>query len=221
MGVKKEIRKEFELQLHEQYAINNNTHLSNVITLLVALIAVFSCFGYIFLNSSISFSRDFDFIESGRYTLDAFLFTAIASNVVLYIMTRICIYQGFSGRYEQFVTYALRRKNKMFQPPYTYQNANENIIFPDKYMPFGKKGLDIPQGLFGEFIKIFIGLTFLIQCSVFMKLSFNICKCDFGVSEIGIVSIIIYLLTFHLMLVNINKYWSEKAQIIEILFKSF
>ena len=46
-----EMQQELEKQLHEQYAINNNANLGNIIVLLTALIAVFGAYGYIYLHS--------------------------------------------------------------------------------------------------------------------------------------------------------------------------
>ena len=53
------LKEDFVKQLHEQYAINNNAHLSSVISLMVAMLAVFYGFGYMFVYSSIYFSSDF------------------------------------------------------------------------------------------------------------------------------------------------------------------
>jgi len=137
-----------ELQLHEQYAINNNANLGSVVVLLAAMIGVFWGYGYIFIHSTNNF---IDFENScflycnccENYSLDAFVFTAIASSIVIHIMRKICIYQGYAQRYEQFITFAIRCKH--FTSLFVKDSkddklSNENRgIFSEEYHPFNKK----------------------------------------------------------------------------------
>ena len=44
---KQEMQKELELQLHEQYAINNNANVSSFIAMIGALIIAFTGYGYV------------------------------------------------------------------------------------------------------------------------------------------------------------------------------
>lgn len=101
------MQKEMELQLHEQYAINNNSNLNSVVTLLAAMIVVFGGYAYMFIHTTIDFSvidNCYGWIlydnDKDLYSLDVFVFTTIASYIVLHIMRRICIYQGYAQRYE-------------------------------------------------------------------------------------------------------------------------
>ena len=67
----------FEKQLHEQYAINNNSNWSSIVSLFAAIVAVFYGFGYIFVNSSVHFASSFEKLYCSCtkiYSLDVFLF---------------------------------------------------------------------------------------------------------------------------------------------------
>lgn len=141
------------LQLHEQYAVNNNAKLESAVTLIVGLLAVIGAYGFVFLHVdeflvNLSFSHEF--------TLNGLLLTATATTIVLAIMSHICMYQGFAQRKGQFIIYAIRRHYKL---GIIY---NDKRIFPDSYHPFNKKFLEIYQGLFGEFIKIILVIQFII-----------------------------------------------------------
>lgn len=148
------MRQEMELQLHEQYAQNNNANLGSIITLIVTLLAVFYGYGYVYLNSSLTFSDDFgQFLDKNdNYTLDALLFTAMAVYVVLGIIYYICYGQGLRQRMEQFVTFAIRTKyyrklQRAEKPRQASQDFPESLmddsygdIFPSGYHPFKKCG---------------------------------------------------------------------------------
>ena len=67
------------------------------------------------------------------YSLDAFLFSAIATIIVMNIMKYICLYQGFNQRFEQFITFAIRRKIYNQIPTLIVPR-----IYPSYYTPFKK-----------------------------------------------------------------------------------
>ena len=203
------LKEDFVKQLHEQYAINNNAHLSSVISLMVAMLAVFYGFGYMFVYSSIYFSSDFKFVvNNGIYTLDAFVFTAMATNIVLSIMISVCLYQGFAGRYEQFITYAIRKKYGLID-----DLDDKYSIFPSYYQPFFKQGLEIPQGLFGLFVKIFIGLAVLIQLIVLMKFSQNIYEYHYNeIHGIGVLYVAFYIVVSFFVYYRSYILWTDKVK---------
>lgn len=203
------MQKDMELQLHEQYAINNNSNLNSVVTLLAAMIVVFGGYAYMFIHTTIDFSeinRAWNLYDNDKelYSLDVFIFTTIASYIVLHIMRRICIYQGYAQRYEQFITYAIRSKyfNKLLITDKDKDEENKAEekdkqkmgIFPKEYHPFGKDKMEETecfhlinllksdkdchirpiQGLFGEFVKIFGCLQVILIIGVVIKLIINI-----------------------------------------------
>lgn len=203
------VEEELEKQLHEQYAINNNAHLSSVVSLMVAMLAVFYAFGYMFLHSSVTFSDAYEFVDgcNNIYTLDAFIVTAIATNVVLGVMITICIYQGFVGRYEQFIMHTIRLKYDMVDA------KKGESIFPSYYHPFFKQGMDIPQGLFGLFVKIFIALTVFIQLIVVVKLGQNILlHHNNGIDNIGVLYVVLYVIVFMVECYMIYRLWMGRVE---------
>ena len=171
-------------QLHEQYAVNNNANLGTIVTLVVAVIAVIGYFGYVYVHTGVDFSKDFGCLIAEEvndvkvYYLDALLLIYLASVLVIAILIRLCIYQGVAQRKEQFIIDGIR--SKCFGPEYLWSkmkvdNSDKEVkIFPQSYHPYHKKGLDIVQGLYGELIKIFIGITCLLTLGVLLKLYANI-----------------------------------------------
>ena len=164
---------ELEMQLHEQYAINNNSNMSSMIALFVGLFAAIGAYGYVFIHTK-NFTN-----TSTMYDLPQLLFTAIGCFIVLAIMAYLCIYQGFAQRYEQFITFAIRNKHHSQYQQSFDDNASQQSkqIFPQKYNPFDKEGLSIMQGLYGEFLKIIIVImTLLILATAYKIYSL---KCDY------------------------------------------
>ncbi len=183
-----EMRLTIEKQLHEQYAINNNSNMTSVATLFTALVLVFGGYGYLFINSSVHFATDFSHLYckcTETYSLDAFLFSAMATIIVTNIMKHICLYQGFQQRFEQFITFAIR---------YNYYTQDPTCLFPriypSYYTPFKKNEKNeekernncektscckepLVQGLFGELFCILNYLDYIIYASILLKLSFN------------------------------------------------
>lgn len=161
------------LQLHEQYAINNNSNMSTVVTLVITLMAVFASFGYVYVNTINDFSCNFCLLfENGHFYFDVLLLIYIVSTLVLSAMICICTYQGVSQRKEQFIIYAIRLHYSIQNTTVRKKNKNNTPIFPSKYNPFGKKGLEIVQGLYGEMIKIFIIVFLFLTIGVVMKFCF-------------------------------------------------
>lgn len=189
----------FEKHLHEQYAINNNSNLSTVVSILVAMIAVFYGYGYVFLNTTNKFSVGMSEIYNSctkTYALDALMFATIAVLVVTGVLRHVCLVLGYGQRFEQFITFALRCKY--------YQESISQIspkIFPKNYHPFKIKPckvdtfmacLDSPcmkkhclqpyieenvaQGLYGEFIKILWWIDVLVLFGLSMRLFTNIAE---------------------------------------------
>ena len=122
------MQQELELQLHEQYAINNNATLSCMLTLFCTMLATLGGYGYVFINSVNEQSPN---STVAPYTTDDLLFTTLAALVVLTAISCICIYTGYKGRMEQFVVYAIRKKY--------YSRQQYRKVFPIGYHPY-KKG---------------------------------------------------------------------------------
>ena len=83
------------------------------------------------------------------YSLDALLFVTLAALIVLSIMKYVSADQGINLRLQQFIVYAIRKKNYNCRP-----EDDQPRVFPKDYHPFGKKGNEIVVGIYGDFIKI-------------------------------------------------------------------
>lgn len=153
---------DIERQLHEQYAINNNSKLGTVVSLMVGLFVVIGFYGKVFMESSYFFEST----ENDVYSLGDLCIAAICAYIALGIMAYICIYQGIYQRCEQFIVWSIRKK--------FYGNYNNPKIFPNNYVPFGKKGIDIIQGLYGEFVYIISYVARIVLFSLLFKIVLNI-----------------------------------------------
>ena len=146
---KERMQQEMELQLHQQYAENNNANLGSIVTLIVALLAVFAGYGYVYLHSTLEFSCEFKEMYDGtHFTLDAVLLTATAAYVVLGIMYYICVSQGMKQRMEQFVTFAIRAK-------YYARNVSDKPIDRKKVSGLSI-GTEFPESLMSDsYLRVF------------------------------------------------------------------
>lgn len=166
---------DFESQLHEQYAINCNTNLSSIISLVTFALAIVGTYGYVFIYSSLEYSSTFcnNFLESYNgeriFTLDVLILITIASIAVLAFLQYICAEQGFKQRKEQFVIFALRWKSYRCNPMTLTPR-----IYPKGYHPFGKQDISIIQGLCGEMTKAFFWLQIILLFFTLIKVFANI-----------------------------------------------
>lgn len=213
---------EMELQLHEQYAINNNSNLSSIIALLVSMLISLGAYGYVFLYSSNQWSGLGDLVkQEGNgpiFSLTALLLTMTAVSIVIFVMIYLCVYQGVAQRCEQFITDAIRRKYKMFE------DGNQCVL-PKGYSPYGKKCLEVVQGLYGELVKILIVVEILIVLSSLWKFYYSqncLCDCD---GQCTLVLIPVLVMLFCLCLLKegyckqIKKYENRQNEYKEIIEK--
>lgn len=160
------------LQLHEQYAINNNANLSTIMALVIALIGVIGYYGYVYINTEAVFKNWAIYynVQDGTYYLDALILIYIASVSILAILFCLCTYQGVAQRKEQFIVYDIRKKYLTDE-----NETDENVIdegkihLPDSYHPYKKTGLSIIQGLYGELVKVFIIVFIVLSFSLMHK----------------------------------------------------
>ncbi|MGD9494216.1 MAG: hypothetical protein AB7V36_12780 [Bacteroidales bacterium] len=183
-------KKIFELnrQLHEQYAINNNSNLGSIIALMTAMLGVLGVFGYIFIYSGINFAPDWgSFYVNGKYSLDVLLFSSIAADLVLLIIFYLSAYIGTNQRLEQFITFAIRIKY------YKKKEEEYHKIFPRNYSPFNKTKINFIQGLYGEFCNIIWILFWFIFILTFFKLTFSISYCDRQIFSSAALSVSLFI----------------------------
>lgn len=167
--IDKEMQQEMELQLHEQYAINNNANLGSVVSLIITMLAVLGAYGYVYLHSSCDITDLGHLCVDGQFSLTAVIITAMAVMFILYVMYRICLYQGVAQRKEQFIIYAIRKK---------YGLEPDGTILPKSYHPFNKCCLKVVQGLYGEIIKLLVVTFVLVIVSLIAKICYTgSCRC--------------------------------------------
>lgn len=158
------MREKLELQLHEQYAVNNNANMGSIISFIVGVIAVLGAFGYVYLHSSLNKAESLGSLvfSSENYRLDALILTADAAILVLAILFLLCLNRGAYQRKEQFIIHAIRWQyfqefNK--ELPYSDKLAE---IFPKGYNPYGKGKCEFVQGVFWFMMKTFMVLAVII-----------------------------------------------------------
>ena len=97
MKTLEEMKQEMELQLHEQYAQNNNSYFSSIVVLITSLLAVLGVYGYVFVRTSDMFAETWSELycsSTETYCLDALIYTALVATFVLVLCFHICAYQG-------------------------------------------------------------------------------------------------------------------------------
>lgn len=154
------------LQLHEQYAINNNSNLSSVVSLVVGLLVAFTGYGYVFLHTENRFFEGNQFMtmvcDSVGYEM--LIVTTVVALAVVLLIFHICLHQGNAQRLEQFIIYAIRDE---------FGFHADNYPLPKEYHPYNKKGfpsMEYVQGLFGELTKVSMLAAVMLILLTAMKL---------------------------------------------------
>jgi len=122
-----------ENQLHEQYAINNNSNATTLIAILSALAIGFAGYGYVVCNYYPYTCEE----QSLMMKLASIM--VIELLVLLYVLT---INFGTAQRQEQFITFSIRAKR------YADSKDDYNEIFPENYHPFNKTYCNFVQGIY-------------------------------------------------------------------------
>lgn len=115
---KKEDRKfELYMQLHEQYAVNDNNKTSSVISFLAAIFSIFVGYGFTYYYDK---------------TGECLVAVTIASQLMLIFICVLCLFFGYSTRRDQFITYKIREKYNVNIP---YTNPFERKTNWFNYLP--------------------------------------------------------------------------------------
>ena len=128
---------ELEKQLHEQYAVNNNSNAGILISLISALLISFTGYGYVLYQYSI-----------GECAIGIVNIAAVAVMFVMVLLYCISVNLGTGQRMEQFITFGIRVEH------YQCKIERYKNIFPKGYTPFGKKYEDFVQGLYNIWTKV-------------------------------------------------------------------
>ena len=150
---KQEMQKELELQLHEQYAINNNANVSSFIAMIGALIIAFTGYGYVlyqYLMGDVCCCKMADAETMVHIATFAVL-------VVIFILYMVALNLGTGQRMEQFITFAIR------QTAYKDKIDTYKEIYPKAYHPFNKTIWRFTQGMYNSLLYIFL-IVYVIVC---------------------------------------------------------
>lgn len=211
---------EFEKQLHEQYAINNNDRMSSMITLIVSLIVVLGGYGYMFLHTKMETAIDFGrfSIDTGyewnMYTIESLLLTASVCFFVIWVIQRFCIYQGTYQRKEQFIVDKIRKR-------YSFPTAE---VLPNGYCFVGKKYSNFVQGIYGELLIVFDLIYFgILLFTMFKVFSMNL-QWTFVTKDIFVVFVIVAFLSFLetnlFKLIKYKKYQTMEKEYLNVQDKN-
>lgn len=148
---------ELEKQLHEQYAVNNNSKSGTLTSLIGSFLIVMTGYGYVLYQ-----------YFTGEHIADEFVqFVAIVAAAVMTLLYFICVYLGVDQRMEQFVTFAIRIKH------YNLTNDMKEYrdVYPDKYHPCRKTFCNFVQGLYNLLSKaLLLVVAFIIySCLCFIE----------------------------------------------------
>lgn len=144
------MKDKLELQLHEQYAINNNANVSSFIAMIGALIIAFTGYGYVlyqYLMGDVCCCK----MADAETMIHIATFAVL---VVIFILYMVAIEVGAGQRSNQFVIHAIRMK--------AYNPKEYKGIFPKGYHPFDKGICEFTQGIYNALSKIFIVLYVII-----------------------------------------------------------
>lgn len=135
-----------EDQLHEQYAINNNSNATTLIAILSALTIGFAGYGYVVCNYYPHTCPE------QRLMMKLASIMVIELLVLLYVLS---INFGVNQRLEQFITFSIRAKR--------YNLEEYEKVFPENYHPYGKSFCSYVQGVYNTLSWVMvIGVVYVV-----------------------------------------------------------
>jgi len=225
MEEKKEDEKnrEYELedQLHEQYAVNDNSRNSVFISFIVGIIALFGFYGFVYVNTyKREISSEYRY-ESWNFNINIFLLMSFVTIGILFFLAILAIYLGYSLRRDQFIIYNIRKKRyKGVTEKETKVRMKE--IFGGIYSPYNKDCSDyLPN-----FYNLFYWLFFKSEIFIFVTAILKICdlkntQCPFY--NCKDIVYIIFIMLFHIIFIiltpKFRRCYYKKYKYNEIKFK--
>lgn len=175
------MQEDLELQLHEQYAINNNANVSSFIAMIATLMVAFTGYGYVLYEYLMG---DWVCMHSCRKD-NATTMLNVATCAVLLVVCIIYVVAiniGYSQRSNQFVIHRIREK--------VYSKERLDSIYPAGYSPMGKNFITFIQGLYNPLSWILLAVY--IAISLFSWVSTAINYCLLTISIIVLLSLLAY-----------------------------
>lgn len=147
--------------LHSQFAENQNHHQGLFIQFLIALLALFAGFGYIYTHTNPIIAYNQSFVQHindvDYFSNQTLLATSVVVMAVLLLLSGILINQGYGFRRDQHLNMIIRKEFLKDE----YEKFFEKLFNPDKkgfwdYLP--------------DFYSIFFWFIFGFQFSVFIAI---------------------------------------------------
>ena len=166
---------ELEKQLHEQYAINNNSNAGFVISLISTLLIAVTGYGYVLYQHIVG--------ECDNKSLVSL--SVLLACAVMTLLHCVCIQMGSGQRMEQFITFNIRTKY------YKGKETEYNSIFPNDYVPFGKTFCVFVQGVYNllSVFTLLAGICIVISYCCVCKI---ICCVIVLIEGVLIISCVVY-----------------------------
>ena len=143
------MKDKLELQLHEQYAINNNANVSSFIAMIGALIIAFTGYGYVLYQYLMDDWCGLCCCGKAHATTMMHIAT-FAVLAVIFILYVVALNLGTGQRMEQFITFAIRKT------AYKDKTDTYKEIYPKSYHPFNKTIWKFTQGMYNSLLYIFL-----------------------------------------------------------------
>lgn len=160
-SVNMETKEKILENLHSQFAENQNHHQGLFIQFLVALLALFAGFGYVYThtNPNIQYTQSFvqQVNEVDYFSNQTLLATSVVVLAVLLLLNGILINQGYGFRRDQHLNMVIRKK---------YLGDDYENVFGKLYNPDKKGFLDYLPNFYIIFFWFILGF----QISVFIAI---------------------------------------------------
>lgn len=190
---------ELEKQLHKQYATNAQANTGNFIAFLVAILAMFYAFGYVYVFNTNSFANGTElFVEKEGehicFTLDVLLLIASISLLMLTFLIAYCMHLGWQQRRDHIVITKVRER--------WMSDEERSEVFDGQYSPYGKGFFKFIPNVYRYYLYLFIIAAMLIVLMTLNKTCSVIQFCSFWVflgCVLWVVSVTlsVWICTFH------------------------
>lgn len=151
MADQNNMNEELAKQLHEQYAISNNSNVSSFVAMIGALMAAFSGYAYVLYQYLIG---DFNCCCHRSNATTMVYIATIAVLLVILVLYIVAIEIGANQRSNQFIVFAIRMD--------AYSSDEYKKVFPNGYHPFDKTFMGFVQGMYNELSIMFFIIYIII-----------------------------------------------------------
>lgn len=190
--------------LHTQFAENQNHHQSLFVQFLVALLALFAGFGFVYTHTKPDIAYNQTYVEISEnliyFSNIILLSTAVIVSSVLALLNLILLNQGYGFRRDQYLNMIIR-KDKL-QKKY-------NDIFKGLYNPNDKGFFDFLPNFYTIFFWFITSFQLFVLISVCSKEGLTCFENKNGSLLLFIILILLIILSLGFYIKNFYKYNSN------------